>query len=372
MSSRFAPCLAALVGVLLPGVALAQSPYNLRLSPVDLVGSTYTVVVQISTNAAQQIGSGSLRLTFNDAAIRPVSSTASGLLVRDTDFQFRGFSSLGTVPNANYQPGRVVRNVSAGDDGLSIETELNTPNTGVTTTSTFVDLVEIEFTVVDANAPPRLAWQTSSLLLDGTDDTTPLPQGTFTGDDSALPVELTAFTAARDGEGVRLAWTTASETDNAGFGVEHAGPGADFREVAFVPGMGTTAEASSYGTVVPAAAIGRHRFRLRQVDVDGTATVSPTIEVAVEAPRVLSLAQNAPNPVTVRARIAFTVPEDGPATIVLYDLLGRQVARLFDGMATAGQLETITVDAADLAAGVYVYRLTHGTRAVTRTLNVTR
>ena len=35
-----------------------------------------------------------------------------------------------------------------------------------------------------------------------------------------LPVELVAFTAARDGDAVRLAWETAAETNNAGFAVE--------------------------------------------------------------------------------------------------------------------------------------------------------
>ncbi|NBC19227.1 MAG: hypothetical protein GVY18_18130, partial [Bacteroidetes bacterium] len=40
--------------------------------------------------------------------------------------------------------------------------------------------------------------------------------------DTQLPVELTAFTARRDGDAIRLAWTTASETNNAGFEVQRS------------------------------------------------------------------------------------------------------------------------------------------------------
>lgn len=364
-----ASALAALLlpAVGLPAVATAQPAYDLQ-TVTSLVDDVLTVTVQIRmATTPTQAGTGNLVFTYNDAALATPSGTSFDRIVETTDF-----TPL-LLHGGAYQPMNVVRNALPGNDEYSINVELNSPGTGTVIGTTFTDLVRFTFDVTDPGQTSQIAWltdDTRTILLDGTDDATQLANGTFTGDSGSLPVELTAFTATRDGAAVRLAWTTASETRNAGFGVEHAAPGADFAEVAFVAGKGTTSERSAYALDVPATALGTHRFRLRQVDVDGATAYSPTVEVAIEAPRVFALAQNAPNPAAGRTRIGFTVPEDGPATVDLYDLLGRRIARLFDGVARAGQIETVDLDTGDLATGVYVYRLSHGSRTDTRTLSV--
>jgi hypothetical protein len=73
-----------------------------------------------------------------------------------------------------------------------------------------------------------------------------------------LPVELTSFEVRLDGDAVQLRWTTASETNNAGFEVLH-----------FVEGHGTTTEAQTYGFTAEELSAGRYVFRLRQIDYDG-------------------------------------------------------------------------------------------------------
>ncbi len=44
--------------------------------------------------------------------------------------------------------------------------------------------------------------------------------GAFEDGSQVLPVELVAFSATPDGDAIRLAWTTASETGNNGFDVQ--------------------------------------------------------------------------------------------------------------------------------------------------------
>ncbi|NBC96906.1 MAG: hypothetical protein GVY27_11190, partial [Deinococcus-Thermus bacterium] len=102
----------------------------------------------------------------------------------------------------------------------------------------------------------------------------------FGSDANALPVELTAFTARRDGDAIRLAWTTASETNNAGFEVQRRRSGNEdadaWEPLGFVEGHGTTTEAQTYRFTdrdLPYAAPGAV-YRLRQVDTDGTETLS--------------------------------------------------------------------------------------------------
>lgn len=85
----------------------------------------------------------------------------------------------------------------------------------------------------------------------------------------------------------------------------------------------------------------------------------------------LELSAPAPNPARGTAVVTFTLPEAGPATLAVYDLLGRRVAMAFDGAAAAGT-HPATVDASALAPGVYVLRLSRGDAVRTQRLVVTR
>src|SRR5690606_28712319 len=101
------------------------------------------------------------------------------------------------------------------------------------------------------------------------------PRGVALGPSSTLPGELVSFTATLDGPDGVLAWQTASETNNAGFEVEHTavetrrGASLPWQRLAFVAGRGTTAEPQSYTYRAAGLEPGRHVFRLRQVDYDG-------------------------------------------------------------------------------------------------------
>jgi len=64
--------------------------------------------------------------------------------------------------------------------------------------------------------------------------------------DQALPVELTSFEAIASSDAVTLSWTTASETNNAGFELQLATTSGTFTPATFVTGQGTTLEAQSY------------------------------------------------------------------------------------------------------------------------------
>jgi hypothetical protein len=87
------------------------------------------------------------------------------------------------------------------------------------------------------------------------------------------------------------------------------------------------------------------------------------------------LAQNVPNPVGIGGRtvIGFTLPEaaspSGSFTLTLYDALGRQIARLFNGGDRPGSHQ-VTFDAAGIPAGIYHYELTGSGRRVVRQMVV--
>jgi hypothetical protein len=208
---------------------------------------------------------------------------------------------------------------------------------------------------------------------------------------SPLPVELASFEATTaqaggaDGEAVRLAWTTASESGNAGFKIQRRAEGdpsgGTWKQVGFRESKaagGTTTEAKTYRFTdedLPYAA-DTLSYRLRQVDVSGAATLSDPVRVARSGVSELKLKETYPNPASRRVTVRFAIPEEGApaaqgeATLRLYDVLGREVQSVQTG-AEPGRHET-QLSVEDLASGVYVLRLQAGETSQTRRLTVVR
>jgi len=183
--------------------------------------------------------------------------------------------------------------------------------------------------------------------------------------DNPLPVEIAAFTATATESGALLEWRTASETGNAGFEVQHQGPGAtEFDGVGFVEGAGTTTAPQSYQYRLSGLEPGTHRFRLQQRDTDGATTLGDPVTLEIEAERALALQAAGPNPVRQETQLAFTVKQSGHAEVALYNVLGQQVRQLYSQTATVGERYAVDVNATGLPTGKYFARLSgpSGTR----------
>jgi hypothetical protein len=183
--------------------------------------------------------------------------------------------------------------------------------------------------------------------------------------DVTLPVELAGFDAAlksdplsTSDQTVRLRWRTVSETNNAGFHVERAVDARAFQSLGFVDGRGTTETAQTYrfaDTRFPVAADSL-TYRLRQVDHDGTATLSDPVTIAVGAPQRLALHGPFPNPVYQAATLRYDLPEAADVRIVAYNVLGQRMAMLVNRREEAGRKE-IQLATDRWPSGVYFLRL---------------
>ena len=76
-----------------------------------------------------------------------------------------------------------------------------------------------------------------------------------------------------------------------------------------------------------------------------------------ERPDAFVLHQNYPNPFNPTTAVSFQLPVVSDVRLVVYDLLGREVAVLVNEMKAPGSYE-VRFDATGLASGVYFYRLT--------------
>lgn len=84
-----------------------------------------------------------------------------------------------------------------------------------------------------------------------------------------------------------------------------------------------------------------------------------------EIPTELQLRQNYPNPFNPTTVISYSLPNDGPASMVIYDMLGREVSTLFNGQQSAGTYD-LRFDGSNLASGIYIYRLQAEGKVLTR------
>lgn len=137
-----------------------------------------------------------------------------------------------------------------------------------------------------------------------------------------LPVMLTRFDGKRTNNTVELSWATVSELNNNGFAIQRSVNNAQWEDIGFIKGKGTTNQTSSYTftDLSPLAAqlSPLAYYRLKQVDYDGAFVYSNSITLSGKAS---SPVVAGPNPFT--DQITFSTVSD----IVLYDANGSVVAR---------------------------------------------
>ncbi len=81
---------------------------------------------------------------------------------------------------------------------------------------------------------------------------------------------------------------------------------------------------------------------------------------SVVADEAITLDQNYPNPFSTVTTIPFVLPFQDEVSLVIFDMLGREVAKVIDDVSLQSGRHAYTIDASQLAPGVYFYRLEAG------------
>lgn len=99
------------------------------------------------------------------------------------------------------------------------------------------------------------------------------------------------------------------------------------------------------------------------MDLDYLAVPSATIVTSIAEPEGrpagFSLQQNYPNPFNPMTAIRYSLESQEHVKLTLYNVLGRKVRTLVDAIQSPGE-HTMILNAADLATGVYFYRIEAG------------
>jgi hypothetical protein len=85
---------------------------------------------------------------------------------------------------------------------------------------------------------------------------------------------------------------------------------------------------------------------------------------SVSAPASYAVVSAFPNPFNPTTTIHFTLPEASKVTLNVYDINGRLVSTLVNGLREAGA-QQVTFDGSKLSSGVYLYTLNAGQNVIT-------
>jgi hypothetical protein len=185
-----------------------------------------------------------------------------------------------------------------------------------------------------------------------------------------LPVELTSFTGRAVNDDAFLDWTTATELNNRGFEIQKFVAGS-WAAIGFVEGNGTSTEPISYSFNDKNLESGSYKYRLKQIDFNGSFELSKTVEIKISSPIEFALFQNYPNPFNPTTSIKYTVGSRRFVTLKVYNLLGKEVASLVNEYIEAGSYE-INFSASNLSSGIYLYKLQAGDFTQTRKMTLVK
>jgi hypothetical protein len=189
---------------------------------------------------------------------------------------------------------------------------------------------------------------------------------------STVDVAITSFYGEFKDDAVVLTWSVSASAPFEGFNV-YRSTGAEeaFARINAAPIPATGERSYRDETAPPGETC---RYRIGAVSRDGEWS-SQTISIAI-APKPTTLYQNYPNPFNPTTSIAFYLPKEQRAAIVIYDVSGARVRALVDGVMPVGR-HVVRWDGRNdggnrVASGVYYYRLKTAKDTMTKKLVVVR
>ena len=217
---------------------------------------------------------------------------------------------------------------------------------GVTPTTTTFTVLTATGTI---SGVPIITWPAGYT---GTFSIVPGSPNEFQLSFSLLPVELTEFRAEPLNDNrVQLYWKTETELQNEGFEIQHSSNGADWQNIAFVDGQGTTLEEKSYSYIDNRPLPGMNYYRLKQMDFDGKYEYSKVVSVDFSNIQDLTYLRLYPNPANNLLNLEIQSRQNIESTIHIYNSLG-QIVKQQRKFLKEG-INNFNMDLTSLNAGIY-------------------
>lgn len=191
----------------------------------------------------------------------------------------------------------------------------------------------------------------------GAASTIPPTNTIIDANDPTFPVEWAEFDAKPVDNTAVLTWTTAWESNNAGFEIQMGNVGGGFETVEFVTGAGTTTEPTIYQFTTGQLVSGSYVFRIKQIDFDGQISLSPMVEATIGTELGITMEPLQPNPATDYTLIRFYGHEGDEVSVTISTLYGQTVQEVFKGKLLENGQQSFPVSTETMTPGYYFVQL---------------
>jgi len=164
-----------------------------------------------------------------------------------------------------------------------------------------------------------------------------------------LPIELISFKGENINGKNRLEWITASETGNDYFEIERSNDGIGYEIIKKVDGAGNSNTTSYYSIVDEHTPFGISYYRLRQVDFNGEASISPVVALtnkSLNSDHNIILMKDDDQLI-----VKFNSDIDQAMTLRIMDVTGKINYR--DEIATKEGMNEVHINTSQLQSGLY-------------------
>ena len=173
-----------------------------------------------------------------------------------------------------------------------------------------------------------------------------------------VPVQLVSFSGrALPSNRIQLAWRTATEINNYGFAIERSTEPGTWSEIGFVEGNGTSNISHSYGFIDNMEGVVLYdnsiRYRLRQIDRDGSTAYSQIVEVLDSqsaSPLTLTVS---PSPAHTATAIHLRLSEPSTVSVKIYNAIGMLIQTVVESSPMQSGSHSLPVDVQRLKNGMY-------------------
>ncbi len=172
-----------------------------------------------------------------------------------------------------------------------------------------------------------------------------------------LATNLSQFTVSKKENTSLLNWITLSETNNAGFVIEHSNDAKNWEQIQFVKGNGTTTATANYTATDKNPTKGTNYYRLKQIDNNGKFNYSSVQSVYFSEKGTVGFSFY-PNPSKNNINVALETITNKVASLELTDNLGRVVKSIT--ISNQHSNSNISINTANMNKGVYFLVLKDG------------
>lgn len=165
--------------------------------------------------------------------------------------------------------------------------------------------------------------------------------------ESTLPIYLVSFTGRKEGNTAKLNWTITENSTPQRFEILRSATGGNFTQIGSIAGAERKLTYDFTDNALPAGTV---YYRLRMIDIDGSAELTKVIAVMNGSKGVL-ITSMMPTLVTDRARLNISSSEKVSMQLVVTDIYGRSVKQQVNGLTTGNQ--EIWMNLGNLPSGTY-------------------